>query len=80
MPNNELLKYFKITEKEYERMTPDKKRQKIQQYVSERNKAKRLEAQRMIKEAREDARFRFNNPDKVKQRKALEKAGFLKKK
>lgn len=80
MPNNEVLKYFKITEKEYERMTPDQKRQKIQQYGVERNKAKREKAQKIINEAREDARFRFNNPDKVKQRQSLEKAGYLKKK
>jgi len=80
MPNNEILKYFNITEREYERMTPDQKRQKIQQYGVETHKAKREKAQRIINEAREDARFRFNNPDKVKQRKALEEAGYLKKK
>ena len=78
MPNNEILKYFNITEREYERMTPDQKRKKIQQYGVERNKAKREKAQRIINEAREDARFRSNNPDKVKQRKALKKAGYLK--
>ena len=80
MPNNEILKYFNITEREYERMTPDQKRKKIQQYGVERNKAKREKAQKIINKAREDARFRFNNPDKVKQRKALEEAGYLKKK
>jgi|TARA_R110000744_G_scaffold140450_1_gene251637 hypothetical protein len=78
MANKELLKFHKMTQKEYDRLSFDKRREKIQGFVSTTNKQKREAAIKNIADKVEDARFRFKNPDKVKQRKALEKAGYLK--
>jgi len=46
--------------------------------VSTTNKQKREAAIKNIADKVEDARFRFKNPDKAKQRKALKQAGYLK--
>jgi|TARA_R110002012_G_scaffold286270_1_gene477782 hypothetical protein len=78
MANKEMLKFHKMTEKEFKSLSNDKKRDKIQGYVSTINKQKREAVTKNISEKVEDARFRFKNPDKAKQRKALKKAGYLK--
>ena len=78
MANKEMLKFHKMTEKEFKSLSNDKKRDKIQGYVSTINKQKREAVTKNISDKVEDARFRFKNLDKAKQRKALKKAGYLK--
>ena len=78
MANKELLKFHKMTQKEYDRLPFDIRREKIQNFVSTTNKQKREAAIKNIAKRVEDARFDYANPDKVKQRKTLKKAGYLK--
>ena len=67
-----------MTEKEFKSLSNDKKRDKIQNFVSTINKQKREAVTKNISEKVEDARFRFKNPDKAKQRKTLKETGYLK--
>lgn len=78
MANKELLKFHKMTQKEYDRLPFDKRREKIQNFVSTTNKQKREGVTKNIAKQVKDARFDYANPNKVKQRKALKKAGYLK--
>ena len=76
MANKKMLQFHKMTEKEYDRLTQSQKVTKIQDYMSTTDKIDRANVRKNIDKQVENVRFDYANPDKVKQREAIKKAGY----